>query len=74
MSENLLTTGQAGAIAGKHPRTIVNWIHKGWLQAMKLPGERGPYLIKEGDLRETMRSRYTPHPYDPEKTNEPGTE
>lgn len=66
MSEQDLTTGQAGAIAGKHARTIVNWIHKGWLAARKLPGERGPYLIREDDLRQTMKDRYTPQPYDPE--------
>ena len=72
MSEKLLTTGQAGAIAGKHPRTMVNWIRKGWLKAMKLPGERGPYLIKEGDLRETIQARYTPKPYDPQDADGQG--
>ena len=61
-----LGTRQAAAIAGKHQRTIVTWIQKGELRAMKLPGERGPYLINEADLRETLRIKYTPRPYQPE--------
>ena len=72
MSEVPLTTGQAGKIASKNPRTIVNWIHKGWLKAMKLPGERGHYLIMEADLRQTMAARYTPKPYEPEAVDGQG--
>jgi excisionase family DNA binding protein len=66
MSEQFLSTRQAAAIAGKHQRTIVAWIHKGELAAFKFPGMRGPYLIKEGDLVTLLAEKYTPLPYSPE--------
>lgn len=66
MQEQPLSTKQAAALAQKNQRTIVAWIQRGWLPAMKMPGKRGPYLIKEEDLRELIRTRYTPEPYEPE--------
>lgn len=61
-----LSTREAAGIAGKHQRTIVTWIRKGELPAMKLEGKRGPYLIDKRDLEEYLAKRYTPHPYVPE--------
>lgn len=66
MTNDLLSTGEAAQIASKHPRTIVAWIHKKLLPAMKMPGGRGPYLIKRKDLEEFLIARYTPKPYKPE--------
>ena len=59
-------TTQAGKIARRNKRTIVAWIRAGKLKAMKLPGNRGPYLIMEEDLRATMHRLYTPKPFDPD--------
>lgn len=69
MSEQPLSTKEAGVIAGKHKRTIVAWIRKGLLPAMKLPGKRGPYLINREDLERTVATLTTPKPYHPEKDN-----
>lgn len=66
MTEHPLGTRQAAQIAGRHQRTIVAWIQKKKLVAMKMPGERGPYLINRADLMETIKALTTPAPYDPE--------
>jgi excisionase family DNA binding protein len=66
MSEMPLNTRQAALIAGKHQRTIVAWIRRKELRAMKLPGKRGPYLINKADLLELIKIKYTPKPYNPE--------
>lgn len=60
-------TTKAGEIADRHPRTIVSWIHKGDLPALKMPGPKGPYLIMESDLRETIKRKTTPKPYSPKE-------
>lgn len=72
MSDKPLSTREAGVIAGRHQRTIVSWIHKGLLKARKYPGLRGPYLIKEEDLHETIKELYTPQPYEPGGDHETG--
>lgn len=64
---HLLTTRQAGERSGRHTRTIVDWIHKGKLPAMKLPGGRGPYLIEPADLEKLLKVLSTPVPYDPKE-------
>lgn len=64
---DLIGTARAAAIAKKHQRTIVAWIHKGLLPAMKMPGERGPYVINQSDLEDLVNKLNTPQPYDPEK-------
>jgi excisionase family DNA binding protein len=66
MSEMPLSTSEAAKIAGKHQRTIVAWIRRKELRAMKLPGKRGPYLIDKADLLELIKIKYTPKPYNPE--------
>lgn len=58
-------------IAGRHPRTIVSWIHHGDLPAMRMPGAKGPYLIKKKDLLETIKSKTTPVPYNPKEDHDP---
>lgn len=40
----------AAQIARKHRRTVVNWCKKGLIPSRKMPGERGHYEIKAGDL------------------------
>lgn len=67
MRENLLSTKQAAQIAGKHQRTIVAWIHKGWLKAMKFEGKRGPYVIDREDLEALVAKLSTPKPYTPQE-------
>lgn len=74
MKEQPIGTTEAGRIAGRHPRTIVSWIHHGDLPAMKMPGDKGPYLIMKKDLLETIKRRTTPKPYRPKEENEPGTQ
>ena len=51
----------AAAQAGVDPRTIVAWIQRGWLPAMKRPGLRGKYLIKFSDLQKVARKPYKPN-------------
>lgn len=45
----LLSTTQAGAIAGVEPETICCWIRKGKLSGTKTPGG-GPWRIRRVDL------------------------
>lgn len=72
LPQGLLCTSDAAVIASKHQRTIVSWIRKGWLPAMRLPGGRGPYLIERRDLEELLVRLYTPQPYDPETKDSDG--
>jgi len=67
MTEDPIGTREAGRIAKRHQRTIVDWIRKGQLPADKMPGKRGPYLIKRADLHQLIKDLYTPHPYQPEQ-------
>jgi len=67
MSEQPLGTREAGRIAGRHQRTVVAWIRKGLLPAMKMEGERGPYLIMRADLDALLLKLYTPRPYVPDR-------
>lgn len=73
-NDDLIGTRQAGIIAGRHPRTIVSWIHKGALPALKMAGLKGPYLIRKGDLVETIRLLTTPKPYVPKEQHDPGAQ
>lgn len=72
--DELIGTRQAGQIAGRHPRTIVSWIHKGALPALKMAGEKGPYLIAKGDLMDTVKALTTPKPYVPKEKHDPGAQ
>lgn len=64
--EGLLNTRQAAAHCGKHQRTIVSWIHRGLVPALKLPGARGQYFVHPDDLDKVMTLLSTPIPYSPE--------
>lgn len=66
MTGQPLGTREAARIASRHQRTIVEWIRKGDLPAMKMPGEKGPYLINKDDLLNLIKRKTTPLPYDPE--------
>lgn len=55
-----LDTHEAGAIAGRHRRTIVAWIKEGHLPARRGPGVRGRYRIIYGDLRKLLENLYEP--------------
>jgi len=46
-----LTTKECGQLASRHQRTIVTWIHKGYLPAFQLPGVRGEYRVLWSDLK-----------------------
>ena len=56
--QDMINTKQAAALAKVHPRTIVAWVKRGWLPAMKRPGSRGRYLIRAGDLQDVAYRRY----------------
>ena len=47
-------TGLAAAIADRHRRTILGWCKKGLIKSKKMPGERGQYEIRLGDLIEAL--------------------
>lgn len=70
MPEEWLCTAEAALIAKRHQRTIVNWIHNGDLPAMKMPGDKGPYLIGRVDLMETIKRKMTPKPYSPKEQHD----
>lgn len=68
--ENLdgtITTREAAIIAQRHQRTIVAWIHRGLIPAVKVPGGRGQYYIKREDLDQALEYMSTPVPYVPRK-------
>lgn len=55
-----LDTKECGEIAGRHQRTIVTWIHNGYLPARQLPGVRGQYRVLWGDLKELLIRQFIP--------------
>jgi excisionase family DNA binding protein len=58
--DDMLTAKQAAEEAGSCHRTIIAWIHNGWLPAIKRPGLRGKYLIKYSDLMKVANRPYKP--------------
>lgn len=44
----LLETAEAAHFLGVHPKTLVRWVRKGTVQAMKTPG--GRYRYRQSDL------------------------
>lgn len=62
----LITTREAAQRCGFHQRTIISWIHRGVLQALKLPGGRGQYFIDPNELDTVVTNLFTPVPYSPE--------
>lgn len=58
--DDLLNATQAATVAGVDRRTIIAWIHNGWLVGMKHPGSRGRYLVKYSDLVDVAYRRYVP--------------
>lgn len=50
-----LNTVECALIAGVNRRTIVAWINRGDLPAVRLPGARGHYRVKRGDLDEVIQ-------------------
>lgn len=65
LKDNFVGTLEASKIANRHQRTIVAWIHSGKLRAWKMPGGRGPYVIRRDDLAELVQELNTPQPYIP---------
>jgi excisionase family DNA binding protein len=55
-----LTTKQAAEVAKKDRRTIVAWIHRGELPALRNPGKRGHYRIKWQDLYQVLHQPAVP--------------
>lgn len=43
-------TGLAAQIAGKHRRTVLGWCKRDAIKSRKMPGVRGQYEIRVGDL------------------------
>jgi excisionase family DNA binding protein len=57
-----LNTKEAATVAKKDRRTIVAWIHRGTLPAMKNPGARGHYRVLWSDLYKVLHLPATPKP------------
>lgn len=55
-----LTTRDAAAAAKKDRRTIVAWIHRGILPAMRNPGARGHYRVLWADLYKVLHTPAVP--------------
>jgi hypothetical protein len=55
-----LNTQQCAAAAKKDRRTIVAWIHRGILPAMRNPGARGHYRVLWGDLYKVLHTPAVP--------------
>lgn len=55
-----LSTRDAAAVAQKNRRTIVAWINRGELAAMKNPGARGHYRVRWADLYELLHTPAVP--------------
>lgn len=66
MGNDILTTKDAAQIAGRDRRTIITWIRRGMLPALKLPGGRGQYRIQRDDLEKLVEHLDTPVPYVPQ--------
>lgn len=58
---DLLTTTEAGRIAGVSRIRVYQWIQDGLLVATQVSGERGPWVIRRADL-ERMKRRPTGRP------------
>lgn len=58
--DDLVTARQAGELIDIDRRTIIAWIHRGWLPAAKRPGPRGRYVIRYGDLMKVANRPYEP--------------
>lgn len=58
--DDMLTAREAAQEVHQHHRTIISWIHNGWLPAIKRPGKRGRYLIKHSDLMQVANRPYRP--------------
>lgn len=48
--DEMIGTGLAAELAGKHRRTILNWCQNGSIPSVRMPGVRGQYEIRVGDL------------------------
>lgn len=58
--DDLLSAKEASEVVGQDRRTIIAWIRKGWLPAVKRPGPRGRYLVRHEDLINTANRPYEP--------------
>lgn len=50
----ILRRGEAAKRLGVHPNTLANWIQRGWLQGVEMPG--GETRFREEDV-EALRER-----------------
>ena len=50
VADEYIGTGLASRMAGKHRRTILNWCKDGKIPSRQMPGVRGQYEIRVGDL------------------------
>lgn len=46
MNPEILTTGQAGKLAGVGPHAVVKWINSGKLKAFTIPGSKHRRILK----------------------------
>lgn len=52
--EKFLTTGQVAERCGVNFRTVIRWIHQGYLKAYRLPGARADHRIPMEDFERFM--------------------
>ncbi len=50
VADEMIGTTLAARMAGKHRRTILNWCKQGKIPSIRMPGIRGQYEIRVGDL------------------------
>lgn len=60
LQDEEISTLQAAAVAKMDRRTIVAWIHRGILPAMRNPGKRGHYRIVWRDLYRVLHTPAVP--------------
>lgn len=58
--DDMVSAKQAAELVGQDRRTVIAWIHRGWLQAVKRPGSRGKYMIRYEDLMKVANRPYEP--------------
>jgi helix-turn-helix protein len=53
--ERLLGSGEAAKLVPCCPRTLIRYVERGWLRAVKLPGPRGTYRYRRDDVLALVR-------------------
>ena len=52
--DEIVGTGRAAEISDHCRRTVLLWCQKGYIPSKRMPGQRGQYKIRVGDLIEAL--------------------